>query len=91
MANVVDLGAGSGILIERILASFPDVYGYRIDYSDDFLRVDERNRLPLRAGDQKPVEGQGVEGQGSGSCKQTLHMIECSSTIHGKSKERLHG
>jgi len=36
---LLDLGAGSGILIERILKEFPDSICYYLDYSNDFMNV----------------------------------------------------
>jgi len=36
---LLDLGAGSGIFIERILQEFPDSICYYLDFSDDFLNV----------------------------------------------------
>lgn len=41
LKNIVllDLGAGSGILIEKILNKFPHATCYYLDYSDDFMSV----------------------------------------------------
>jgi len=36
---LLDLGAGSGIFIEKILKEFPDSKCYYLDYSDDFMQV----------------------------------------------------
>jgi tRNA (cmo5U34)-methyltransferase len=36
---LLDLGAGSGILIEKILKEFPDAICYYLDFSDDFMSV----------------------------------------------------
>jgi len=43
MAKIVllDLGAGSGILIEKVLKEFPDSVCYYLDFSDDFISVAE--------------------------------------------------
>jgi tRNA (cmo5U34)-methyltransferase len=41
---LLDLGAGSGILIEKILKEFPDSKCYYLDYSDDFMDV-AKNKL----------------------------------------------
>jgi len=35
----LDLGAGSGILIEKVLKEFPDSTCYYLDYSEDFMSV----------------------------------------------------
>ncbi|MBI5679612.1 MAG: class I SAM-dependent methyltransferase [Methanobacterium sp.] len=37
--NLLDLGAGSGILIEKVLKEFPDSTCYYLDFSDDFMHV----------------------------------------------------
>ncbi len=37
--TIVDLGAGSGILLEKILSKFTNAKCYYIDYSDDFMKV----------------------------------------------------
>ncbi len=39
--TVIDLGAGSGILLEKILLLYPNSIGYWIDFSDAFLSVAE--------------------------------------------------
>lgn len=36
---LLDLGAGSGILIEKVLKEFPDSICYYLDFSDDFMSV----------------------------------------------------
>lgn len=41
---LVDLGAGSGIFLDRVLARYPDAQALWVDYSNDFLAV-ARNRL----------------------------------------------
>jgi tRNA (cmo5U34)-methyltransferase len=41
---VYDLGAGSGIFLEKILTTFPNAVCYWIDYSYDFMKVTQ-NRL----------------------------------------------
>jgi trans-aconitate methyltransferase len=37
--TVVDLGAGSGIFLERVLSRWPDARACWVDYSEDFLSV----------------------------------------------------
>jgi len=37
--TLIDLGGGSGILLEKILNYFPNSSGFWIDYSDDFLKI----------------------------------------------------
>jgi tRNA (cmo5U34)-methyltransferase len=41
MDNIVllDLGAGSGILIEKVLKAFPDSVCYYLDFSDEFMSI----------------------------------------------------
>jgi ubiquinone/menaquinone biosynthesis C-methylase UbiE len=41
-AIVVDLGAGSGIFLDRILSQYNNVKCYWVDYSDDFLAVAQK-------------------------------------------------
>jgi tRNA (cmo5U34)-methyltransferase len=36
---LLDLGAGSGILIKKVLKEFPDSICYHLDFSDDFISV----------------------------------------------------
>ena len=36
---LLDLGAGSGILIEKVLKEFPDSTCYHLDFSEDFISV----------------------------------------------------
>jgi tRNA (cmo5U34)-methyltransferase len=42
--KVVDLGAGSGIFLEKVLKHFPNAVCYWIDFSLDFLKI-AKNRL----------------------------------------------
>lgn len=44
---VVDLGAGSGIFLERALQLHPQARAYWVDYSDDFERVARRRLAPF--------------------------------------------
>src|SRR4051794_34806791 len=44
---IVDLGAGSGIFLEKILTRFPEAKAVWIDYSPDFQRVAERRLAPF--------------------------------------------
>ncbi len=46
---IVDLGAGSGILLDMILARFPAAHGCWVDYSNDFGEI-ARNRLAQYSG-----------------------------------------
>ena len=39
--TVIDLGAGSGILLEKVLTRYPQARCFWIDYSEDFGRVAE--------------------------------------------------
>jgi tRNA (cmo5U34)-methyltransferase len=41
---VVDLGAGSGIFLEKVLSTYPNSFCYWIDFSLDFMKV-AQNRL----------------------------------------------
>ena len=37
--TIIDLDAGSGILLEKILTRYPDTKCYWVDFSDDFLKI----------------------------------------------------
>jgi trans-aconitate methyltransferase len=90
-AVVVDLGAGSGILIERILASFPHAFGYCIDYSDDFLRV-ARRRLGAQAHRVYFIH-MSFKDEWESKLKHTPDVIVSMSAIHhleDQDKERLY-
>lgn len=47
-ATVVDLGAGSGQLLEKVLKAYPQATCFWIDYSPDFLAVAEQRLAPYR-------------------------------------------
>lgn len=49
---ILDLGAGSGILIEKFLNQFPESICYYLDYSDDFMSV---ARDKLRKFDERVI------------------------------------
>ncbi|QIR36428.1 class I SAM-dependent methyltransferase [Tolypothrix sp. PCC 7910] len=42
-SNVLDLGCGTGRLLERLAAKFPDLQGTGLDLSSEMLRVARRN------------------------------------------------
>jgi tRNA (cmo5U34)-methyltransferase len=44
---IVDLGAGSGIFLEKILTRFPNSRAVWIDYSPDFLSVAQKRLAPV--------------------------------------------
>jgi ubiquinone/menaquinone biosynthesis C-methylase UbiE len=49
---LLDLGAGSGILIEKVLREFPDSTCYYLDFSDEFTPP-----RPARQGSEEGLQG----------------------------------
>jgi len=40
--TIVDLGAGSGILLEKLLIKYPNAHCFYIDFSDDFIKMAQK-------------------------------------------------
>jgi tRNA (cmo5U34)-methyltransferase len=40
--TIIDLGAGSGILLEKLLIKYPKAKCYYIDFSDDFIKIAQK-------------------------------------------------
>ena len=82
---LLDLGAGSGRLIEKILKEVPDSQCYYLDYSDDFMGV-AKNKLK-KYHDQityiKSDFGDSWEGQ----VEETPNVITSMNAIHHLSNE----
>ena len=82
---LLDLGAGSGILIEKILKEFPDSICYYLDSSDDFMYVAKKrlqkyeNRVTYITSDF--CENWELE------LKETPNVITSMSAIHHLSNE----
>ena len=45
---LIDLGAGSGIFIEKFLRKYPHGRAYWLDYSDDFLKIAKERLKPFQ-------------------------------------------
>ena len=86
--NIIDLGAGSGILLEKILSCYPNASGYWIDYSDDFLKVAKKRleKFSIRIEFIKSS----LEGDWISKIKKKIHIITSMSAIHHlESKEKI--
>lgn len=82
---LLDLGAGSGILIEKILKEFPDSICYYLDSSDDFMHIAKKklqqyeNRVTYIKSD--------FCGNWESEIKETPNVITSMSAIHHLSNE----
>ena len=78
--TVVDLGAGSGIFIDKILRKLPESRCYWVDYSHDFLRV-AQNRL-CGYGDRVEFVSCNLEQDWESAVKTRPDIIVSMSAIH---------
>ncbi|MBY9007508.1 MAG: class I SAM-dependent methyltransferase [Candidatus Lokiarchaeota archaeon] len=78
--NIIDLGAGSGILLEKILTHFPNAKCYWIDYSNDFLDVSKK-RLEKYI-DRIQFIISPIEEDWTIKIDQKIHLITSMSAIH---------
>lgn len=78
--NVIDLGAGSGILLEKILMRYPNSKCYWIDYSDQFLDV-AKNKLS-KYGDRVDFILSSFEDSWEDKVPDKIHLIVSMSSIH---------
>lgn len=78
--NVVDLGAGSGILIEKILKRYPNSKCYWVDYSKQFLDV-AKKRLD-RYGDRVDFILSSFEDDWENKIDDNVHLVVSMSAIH---------
>lgn len=87
--RIIDLGAGSGILLEKVLTRHPDSKCYWVDFSNDFLKI-AKERLS-RFGERvefilSPIEGDwereivvgGGEGVDAIFSMSAIHHLESS-------------
>jgi ubiquinone/menaquinone biosynthesis C-methylase UbiE len=77
---LLDLGAGSGILIEKILKEFPDSICYYLDYSKDFMSLTQ-NKLK-KYQDRVTYIQSDFSGNWESKIKNTPNVITSSSAIH---------
>ena len=78
--NIVDLGAGSGIFLEKMLKRYPNVKCYWIDYSDDFLKV-AKKRLKKYSRRIKFIISP-LEENWTKKVDEKIHVITSMSAIH---------
>ena len=79
-AVIVDLGAGSGIFLDKILSSHMNVKCYWVDYSDDFLTV-ARKRLS-RYGEKVVYILSSLEEKWEDKIQEKPDVILSMSAIH---------
>ncbi|WP_432662839.1 methyltransferase [Wukongibacter baidiensis] len=85
--NVVDLGAGSGILLEKILQQYPHSKCYWVDYSTQFLEV-AKNRLN-KYGNRVDFILSSFEDDWENKINDNVHLVVSMSAIHHlESKEK---
>ncbi len=70
--NILDVGCGEGITLEKILRRFPDRNVLGIDYEEDKVRVCRKHHLPAHQGSAYALE---LEDQ-SWDCCLLLEVIE---------------
>jgi trans-aconitate methyltransferase len=78
--TVVDLGAGSGIFLEKALTRWPDAKAYWVDYSEDFLSV-ARQRLARFDGQVSYVQTS-FEDAWESQVEDQVDLIFSMSAIH---------
>lgn len=77
---LLDLGAGSGILIEKVLKEFPDSICYHLDYSDDFRSI-AKEKLQ-KYGDQVTFIKSDFCGEWESEIKERPNAISSMSSVH---------
>jgi ubiquinone/menaquinone biosynthesis C-methylase UbiE len=70
--DILDLGCGEGITLERILHRFPDRHVLGIDSAEDKVRVCQEHHLPVRQGSAYSLD---LEDQ-SWDCSLMLEVVE---------------
>ncbi len=77
---VVDLGAGSGRLLEKVLNRFPGAIGYWIDFSEDFHRVAQQRLMSY--GDRVKFILSPLEGDWEANMGEQADLFISMSAIH---------
>jgi ubiquinone/menaquinone biosynthesis C-methylase UbiE len=54
--NILDVGCGEGITLEKLLQGFPDRNVIGIDYAAEKVRICEQTQLPARNGNACKLE-----------------------------------
>ncbi len=88
---LLDLGAGSGILIEKVLNEFPDSTCYYLDYSDDFMILAHEKLKKYE--DQVTYIKSDFCGEWESEIKEKPNVITSMSAIHhlsNKNKKKLY-
>jgi tRNA (cmo5U34)-methyltransferase len=88
---LLDLGAGSGILIEKVLKEFPDSTCYYIDYSDDFMTITQERLKNYR--DRVTYIKSDFCDDWESEIKEKPNIVTSMSAIHhlsNKNKKRLY-
>ncbi|MFX1395574.1 MAG: class I SAM-dependent methyltransferase [Promethearchaeota archaeon] len=78
--KVINLGAGSGIFLEKILNKYTRAKCYWIDFSDDFLNI-AKKRLECFA-DRVEYILLPIEEDWENECDNNIQLITSMSTIH---------
>jgi len=82
---LLDLGAGSGIFMEKILNNFPDSKCYYMDYSEDFMNI-AKERLK-KNNDRVTFIKYDFCGKWESKLKENPNVITSCSAIHHLSNE----
>ncbi len=88
---LLDLGAGSGILIEKVLKEFPDSVCYYLDYSNNFMTLTQKKLLKYK--DRITYIQSDFCGDWESEIQGTPNVITSSSAIHhllNNDKKRLY-
>ncbi len=88
---LLDLGAGSGILIEKVLKNFPDSICYYLDYSNDFMTLAQKKLLKYE--DRITYIQSDFSDDWGSEIQKTPNVITSSSAIHhllNNDKKRLY-
>jgi len=70
--DILDLGCGEGITLEKVLRRFPDRHVLGIDYAEEKIKICQERRLPVRQGSAYAL---GL-GDHSWDCCLLLEVIE---------------
>lgn len=89
--TIIDLGGGSGILLEKALAQYPGATCYWIDYSDDFLKVAQQRLAPFDGRITYVISP--IEAAWESQVEGAVDLVLSSSAIHhltGDEKQMLY-
>lgn len=89
--TIIDLGAGSGIFLEKVLTRYPDAKCYWVDFSDDFLKIAKKRLFRFEKQVEyilSPIEEDWEGKVGKGEGKEVDAIFSMSAIHHLKSKEK---